>query len=46
MAMIFFATIQGLAIAQFTQGMFTHSTPSSSTNFLPSPAMVLRILKA
>jgi len=46
LAMIFFATIQGLAITQFTQGMFTHSTPSSSNNFLPSPATVLRILKA
>jgi AcrR family transcriptional regulator len=46
LAMIFFATIQGLAITQFTQGMFTQSTPFSSTNFLPSPATVLRILKA
>ena len=46
LAMVFFAAIQGLAITQFTQGMFTQSTPSSSTNFLPSPATVLRILKA
>ena len=46
LAMIFFATIQGLAITQFTQGMFTQSAPSSSANFLPSSATVLRILKA
>jgi AcrR family transcriptional regulator len=46
LAMIFFATIQGLALTQFTQGMFTQPTPSSSTNFIPSPATVLRILKA
>jgi hypothetical protein len=46
LAMIFFATIQGLAITQFTQGMFAQPAPSFSTNFLPSPAMVLRILKA
>ena len=45
LAMTFIATIQGLAITQFTRGMFTQSTPSSSTNFLPSPATVLRILK-
>jgi AcrR family transcriptional regulator len=46
LAMIFFAAIQGLAITQFTQGMFTQSLPPSSTNFLPSSATVLRILKA
>jgi AcrR family transcriptional regulator len=46
LAMTFIATIQGLAITQFTQGMFTQSTPSSSANFLPSPATVLHILKA
>ena len=46
LAMIFFATIQGLAITQFTQGMFIQSAPSSSTNFLPSPAAVLRLLKS
>jgi AcrR family transcriptional regulator len=46
LAMTFIAVIQGLAITQFTQGMFTQSAPSSSTNFLPSPATVLRILKA
>ena len=46
LAMIFFAAIQGLAITQFTQGMFTQSTPPSSANFLPSQATVLRILKA
>jgi AcrR family transcriptional regulator len=46
LAMIFFAAIQGLAITQFTQGMFTKSLPFSPTNFLPSPATVLRILKA
>ena len=46
LAMIFFATIQGLAITQFTQGMFIQSTPPSSANFLPSQATVLRILKA
>ena len=46
LAMIFFAAIQGLAITQFTQGMFTQPAASSSTNFLPSSAMVLRILKA
>ena len=46
LAMTLIATIQGLAIAQFTQGMFTQPIPSSSTNFLPSPATVLRILKA
>ena len=44
--MTFIATIQGLAITQFTQGMFTQPMPSSSANFLPSPATVLRILKA
>ena len=46
LAMTFFAAIQGLAITQFTQGMFTQPAESSSTNFLPSSAMVLRILKA
>ena len=46
LAMIFFAAIQGLAITQFTQAMFTQPAPSSSANFLPSPATVLRILKA
>ena len=46
LAMTFIAAIQGLAITQFTQGMFTRPVPSSSTNFLPSPATVLRILKA
>lgn len=46
LSLAFIATIQGLAITQFTQGMFTQSTPSSSTNFLPSSATVLRILKA
>jgi AcrR family transcriptional regulator len=46
LAMTFFAAIQGLAITQFTQGMFTQPAPSSSTNFLPSSALVLRILKA
>ena len=46
LAMVFFAAIQGLAITQFTQGMFTQPMPSSSANFLPSPATVLRILKA
>jgi hypothetical protein len=42
--MTFIATIQGLAITRFTQGMFIQSACSS--NFLPSPAMVLRLLKA
>jgi hypothetical protein len=46
LAMTFIAAIQGLAITQFTQGMFTQPAPSSSTNFLPSPATVMRILKA
>jgi AcrR family transcriptional regulator len=46
LALAFFAAIQGLAITQFTQGMFIQPTPSSSANFLPSPATVLRILKA
>ena len=46
LAMIFIAAIQGLAITQFTQGMFTQPARSSSANFLPSPATVLRILKA
>ena len=46
LAMIFFATIQGLAITQFTQAMFTQSSPASTTNFLPASATVLRILKA
>jgi AcrR family transcriptional regulator len=46
LAMTFLATIQGLAITQFTQGLFTRSAPSSSPNFLPSPATVLRLLKA
>ena len=46
LAMTFIAAIQGLALTQFTQGMFTQPTPSSSPNFLPSPATVLRILKA
>jgi AcrR family transcriptional regulator len=46
LAMTFIAAIQGLAITQFTQGMFTQSASSSSTNSLPSPATVLRILKA
>ena len=46
LAMTFIAAIQGLAITQFTQGMFTQSLPFSPTNFLPSPATVLRILKA
>jgi hypothetical protein len=46
LAMTFIAAIQGLAITQFTQGMFTKSLPFSPTNFLPSPATVLRILKA
>jgi AcrR family transcriptional regulator len=46
LAITFVAAIQGLAITQFTQGMFTQPAPSSSTNFLPSPATVLRILKA
>jgi hypothetical protein len=46
LAMTFIATIQGLAITQFTQGMFTQSPSSSPTNFLPSPVTVLRILKA
>jgi AcrR family transcriptional regulator len=46
LAMTFIATIQGLAITQFTQGMFTQSAPPSSANFLPLPATVLRILKA
>ncbi len=46
LALTFIAAIQGLAITQFTQGMFTLPTPASSTNFLPSPATVMRILKA
>jgi AcrR family transcriptional regulator len=46
LAMTFIAAIQGLAITQFTQGIFTQPAPSSSTNFLPSPATVMRILKA
>jgi len=46
LAMIFFATIQGLAITQFTQAMFIQSSPASTTNFLPASATVLRILKA
>ncbi len=45
LAMTFFATIQGLAITQFTQGMFTQAAPFSSPNFLPSPTTVLRLLK-
>jgi len=46
LAMIFIATIQGLAITQFTRGMFIQTTSSASANFLPSPAAVLRFLKA
>jgi AcrR family transcriptional regulator len=46
LSMTFIAAIQGLAITQFTQGMFTQSLPFSPTNFLPSSATVLRILKA
>lgn len=46
LAMTYIATIQGLAITQFTQGMFTQSPSPSPTNFLPSPATVLRILRA
>ena len=46
LAMTFIATIQGLAITQFTMAMFTQPAPSTSTNFLPSPATVLRILNA
>jgi hypothetical protein len=40
LAMTFIATIQGLAITQFTQ-----AAPFSSPNFLPSPATVIRLLK-
>ncbi|MGD0876928.1 MAG: TetR/AcrR family transcriptional regulator [Anaerolineales bacterium] len=46
LAMTFIATIQGLAITQFTQGMVNQSRSPSPTNFLPSPATVLRILRA
>jgi AcrR family transcriptional regulator len=46
LAMTFIATIQGLAITQFNQGMFSQSLSSSPTNFLPLPATVLRILRA
>jgi hypothetical protein len=46
LAMTFIAIIQGLAIAHFTQGIFIQSAPSASPNFLPSPATVLRLLKA
>lgn len=46
LAMTLIATIQGLAITQFTQGMFNQSLASSPANFLPSPATVLRILRA
>jgi AcrR family transcriptional regulator len=46
LAMTYIATIQGLAITQFTQGVFSKSRSSSPTNFLPSPATVLRILRA
>jgi AcrR family transcriptional regulator len=46
LAMTFIATIQGLAITQFTQGMFTQPASPASTNFLPAPATVLRMLKA
>ncbi len=46
LAMTFIAAIQGLAITQFTQGMFIQPARSSSANFLPSPATILRILKA
>jgi|NGEPerStandDraft_6_1074524.scaffolds.fasta_scaffold42857_1 AcrR family transcriptional regulator len=46
LSMTFIAAIQGLAITQFTQGMFTQPLPFSPTNFLPSSATILRILKA
>jgi AcrR family transcriptional regulator len=46
LVILFIAIIQGLAITQFTQSMFTQATPFSSTNPLPSPAAVLRFLKA
>jgi AcrR family transcriptional regulator len=46
LSMTFIAAIQGLAITQFTQGMFTQPLPFFPTNFLPSSATVLRILKA
>jgi AcrR family transcriptional regulator len=46
LALTFIATIQGLAITQFTQGLFTQSLSSSPIKFLPSPATVLRILRA
>jgi AcrR family transcriptional regulator len=46
LSLAFIATIQGLAITQFTQAMFIRSRPSGSTDFLPSSATVLRILKA
>ncbi|HTX91220.1 MAG TPA: TetR/AcrR family transcriptional regulator [Anaerolineales bacterium] len=46
LAMTFMATVQGLAITQFTQGLFTMSSSPASPNFLPSPGMVLRLLKA
>ena len=46
LAMTFIATIQGLAITQFTQSMFTQPASSASPHFLPSPATVLHLLKA
>ncbi|MGB8214033.1 MAG: TetR/AcrR family transcriptional regulator [Anaerolineales bacterium] len=46
LAMVFIATIQGLAITQFTQAMFTQPASPASPHFLPSAATVLRLLKA
>ena len=44
LAVLYLAVMQGLAITQFTQGMFLQAAPSPAP--LPSPAAVLRLLKA
>jgi hypothetical protein len=46
LAAVFLAAIQGLALTQFTQGIFTQPVPPSTGSFLPSAAAVLRLLKA
>ena len=46
LALSFIAVIQGLAVTQFTQGLFTASQQPAASNFIPAPAIILRLLKA